>query len=98
MMRFGTSFWDWSARRVFSPNPHAIVLFSFFVSGHSTDTHTNTENGSLRELKRQQLQGGEREKARSLFDKPKPPVNIYGLSIWGGHFDGGGNRRSDGRE
>ena len=45
---------------VFSPNPEGIVLFSFFVSGR-TNGHTETENGSLGELKRQ-LQGGNREK------------------------------------
>ena len=60
MIRFGGFFWDWLARRVFSPNPEGMVLFSFFVSGR-TDGQTETENASLGGLKRQ-LQGGERKK------------------------------------
>ena len=70
-MRVGALFWDWSARRVFSPNPHATVVF--LAHSSSPDGHTNKENGSSGVL-RGQLQGGEREKKRmhSLFDRARP--------------------------
>ena len=74
-MRFGAFFWAWLARRVFSPNPHATLFCSFFVSGH---THTDTENGSLGEQKRQ-LQGGEREKRGRAVCSTEPGPCEY---IW----------------
>ena len=77
-MRFGAFFWDWLARRVFSPNPHAtVVFFAHFSSPDGqTDTHTDTENGSLGEQKRQ-LQGGEREKRGRAVCSTEPGLCDY---------------------
>ena len=79
-MRFGAFFWDWLARRVFSPNPHATVVFFGLFS--SPDTHTRTRKMAVWESKKGSYRAGsgKKEGAQSVRQS-QARVNIYGLSI-----------------
>ena len=75
-MRFGAFFWDWLARRVFSPNPHATVVFFGLFS--SPDRHTDRQTHGHgkwqfgRAKKAATGRGAGKKRARSLLDRARP--------------------------